>query len=106
MNLNAAGVVNFPVRVTAVTSTWFTFTALPGHPEGAGRTITFSFTQQNDQVTMTVSTSSNGSILTKAPIPYANFWVAKQVWSRYADNIQATYGYNGFVDGAPRGSPA
>jgi len=34
-----------PIRVIGIGSTWFRFYSLPGHPEGANKTITFSFSE-------------------------------------------------------------
>ncbi len=42
LTLNTLG-YRAPVRVVGLTATSFTFLSLPGHPEGAGVTIAFSF---------------------------------------------------------------
>ena len=83
----------FPVEVTAVGSTSFSFEALNGHIEGRGRHITFSFDQKGScDVKLNVFTSSNGSILTNWPIVRdADFWVAHRTWQQFADNIKADY---------------
>lgn len=39
-------VQSFPVRVTNITATSFSLVARDGHPEGRGRTITFTFYQE------------------------------------------------------------
>ena len=83
----------FPVQVTAVGATSFTFDALNGHPEGRGRHITFSFDQKDScDVVLNVFTSSNGSILTNWPvIRDVDFWVAHSTWQQFANNIKADY---------------
>lgn len=95
----------FPVKVVAITGTSFTFKALAGHPEGAGRTITFSFAENNEgDVVMSVKTSSNGSALTKDPLDIPDFAAAKHTWTSLAANLKATYDVNSGIDDPPPGT--
>ena len=86
---------SFPVKVINETSTSFEFEALNGHPEGKGRTITFSFcTGGNGDTMLDVDTSSNGSLATNwFGIRDADFFVAHGKWSKFASNIRANYDY-------------
>ena len=84
-------------------NTAFTFISLAGHPEGAGRLITFSFGASQGRETLTVSTSSNGSYLaTKAPVAREiNFWFAKETWQTFAERIRLNFDYTA-TDGLPQ----
>jgi len=95
-----------PVKVTSVTSTSFSFVSLSGHPEGAGRLITFAFSRRGvDETVLKVTTSSNGGFITNWPgFEALAFKQAKGTWQKLADNIVATanavYGLT-FSDQAP-----
>jgi hypothetical protein len=83
---------SFPVRVTRIEPSSFTLTALPGHPEGAGRTITFTFEQATDgEDLLNVRTSSNGSLLTKPPLEIPDFLVAHSTWASMAAGFEWAY---------------
>ncbi len=84
---------SFPVEVKTVASTYFSFVALPGHPEGQGRRITFSFTQATCQdLYLHVYTSKNGSALTHwFGLRTVDFWIAHETWAEFASNIEETY---------------
>jgi hypothetical protein len=87
----------FPVQVVALGATSWTFKALYGHPEGQGRTITFSFGYGSScqDVTLDVRTSSNGSAVTQWwGVRSVDFFIAKLTWERFASNIEANYEYN------------
>lgn len=86
---------SFPVEIINETSTSFEFKALNGHPEGNGRTITFSFCEgDNGHTRLNIDTSSNGSILTNwFGIRQADFFVAHRTWSSFASKIRANYDY-------------
>jgi RHS repeat-associated protein len=87
---------SFPVEVETVGSTFFSFVALPGHPEGQGRRITFSFTQANScqDVYLHVYTSKEGSAVTQWPgVRTIDFWLAHNTWSDFANNIRVIYPY-------------
>ena len=84
---------SFPVRVHDIMNTSFSFTALPGHPEGAGRRITFNFFLGNECVDfLSVSTSAGGSLLTKPPLDIVNFPIARETWQILANDIGWDYG--------------
>lgn len=84
---------SFPVQVTGITDTSTSFVALPGHPEGPGRTITFQFCDDSSGHThLNVSTSANGSLLVNwFGVRQGNFFIARQKWSDLADNLSAYY---------------
>ena len=95
---------SFPVQVVTAASTWFQFVALPGHLEGNGRTITFSFTGSScsSDVELSVYTSSNGSIVTQWPgIRTIDFWVAHQTWAQFSNNIKFDYQWSGYLYTGP-----
>jgi hypothetical protein len=99
LNEKLAGITeSFPVCVAYIGSTSITFVALPGHPEGAGRTITFTFEQgTSGEDLLNVSTSSNGSLLAKAPLDILDFPIAHQTWENLANGFNyayADYQYN------------
>ncbi|MFB6879037.1 hypothetical protein [Streptomyces sp. NPDC056323] len=72
-----------PIRVLAVGGHSFTFLALPGpgHPEGAGRTITFTFVVKGGQLRLQVSAQGKPGLLSK---PSLNIGVVTQTWGTYA----------------------
>ena len=83
---------SFPVCVTSIGASSFTLTALPGHPEGADRTITFTFEQGSDgEDLLNVHTSSNGSLLTKPPLEIPDFLIAKSTWASMAAGFEWAY---------------
>jgi len=83
---------SFPVCVENIAATSFTFVALAGHPEGAGRAITFSFEQgKNGEDLLNVSTSSNGSLLTKPPLDIIDFPIAHETWETMANGFEWAY---------------
>jgi hypothetical protein len=84
---------SFPVQVVTLEPTYWTFEALQGHPEGAGRTITFSFVgNASGDVDLNIYTSTNGSALTQWPIlRNLDFFIAHQTWDGLANNIEAQY---------------
>jgi RHS repeat-associated protein len=87
---------SFPVDVKTVATTYFSFVALPGHPEGQGRQITFSFTQATScaDAYLHVYTSKQGSALTQWPgVRTLDFWIARQTWAELASNINKLYGW-------------
>jgi hypothetical protein len=98
---------SFPVRVIALSSTSWTFIALPGHPEGPGRTITFSFRYGANQrdIILNVHTSPKGSTFTQWwGLRSLDFWVADLTWKQVATNIRINYEYwahNGIPGGLP-----
>ncbi|MHB8340297.1 MAG: RHS repeat-associated core domain-containing protein [Mycobacteriales bacterium] len=98
---------SFPVRVTSVTSTSFSFISLNGHPEGRGRTITFDFCRgANGDTMLNVQTSSNGSTLTNWwGIRDADFWLAHRTWANFAASIEANYYFNMVLGGPPVSLP-
>lgn len=87
--------VSFPVRVINVSKNSFEFEALPGHPEGEGRTITFSFCRDSDNNNkLHVDTSSEGSPLTDWwGLKDVNFAIAHGTWSSFADRIKSNFDY-------------
>lgn len=94
--------IGFPVRVTSIQRTSFSFVALPGHPEGEGRRITFGFSQSGIRQRLNVSTSENGSAATRWwGVRQLNFWLAKQTWAKFAENIRATVAWNANDGGRP-----
>lgn len=86
---------SFPVKVIGLTSTSFEFQALSGHPEGEGRTITFSFCTADDGNThLNVDTSSDGSIATWWwGVRSVDFFLAHRTWSNFASTLRANYDY-------------
>ncbi|MFN8222177.1 MAG: LamG-like jellyroll fold domain-containing protein [Gaiellales bacterium] len=82
---------HFPVRVTAIGETRFSFVSLPGHPEGTGRGITFRFIRQGNANYLNVATSGDGSAVTKPPASYVNNWIAKQTWDLLAGQIRIAF---------------
>ena len=93
---------DFPVKVVEIGTRHWKFEALPGHPEGAGRTITFEFRSVNGRNQLHVFTSDNGSVLTELPLYPYNFFGAKRAWSRFANKVKLNYAYRTY-DGV-RGS--
>lgn len=82
----------FPVRVKKMTSTSFQFLALKGHPEGAGRLITFRFYRRKGRNRLRVFTSSNGSPLTHLwGVRNVNFSLADSTWAGFAANLRNQY---------------
>ncbi|GEB65063.1 type IV secretion protein Rhs [Sinomonas atrocyanea] len=96
----------FPVRVTNTSSNSFQFVAREGHPEGAGRAITFTFcTGANEDTMLHVDTSSGGSLLTSAwGVRDINFFIAHETWAKFAGNIQTNFDYMATDGYAPLGS--
>ncbi len=90
---------NGPVRVTTIAENGFALLSLPGHPEGAGRTITFRFFrtcapsndfQFCDHKYLRVNAwgpVSKASLLG----PFNAETVAKHYWSKFRDNIKRRY---------------
>jgi hypothetical protein len=80
---------NFPVAVSRVTSTSFTFTALKGHPDGEGGTITFAFSEDrggNNYLTVTAH-RTNPLVITVPYVLLVNY-VAKTHWGELASSLR------------------
>ncbi|MCF8786847.1 hypothetical protein K7Z00_28870 [Rhodococcus ruber] len=91
-NLQTSVGVDAPIRVTHVTDDGFAFKSLPGHPEGADRTIAFRFyyaligTLGQYEVRMRVSAwgpVSAGSVLG----PLNEITLARPAWTTFANNL-------------------
>jgi RHS repeat-associated protein len=97
---------SFPVQVVTVASAYFTFVALKGHPEGEGRTITFSFSQASScqDLFLHVYTSKSGSALTQwYGVRTVDFWIAHGTWADFALNIRKYYPW--WAEQNPNGPP-
>jgi len=96
---------SFPVKVTGIGSSSFSFVAGDGHPEGSGRTINFHFWRESaggDACSLsgerggtnklTISTLDDGSSLVNWwGVRNANFFMADHTWQDFADNIRSAY---------------
>jgi hypothetical protein len=84
-----------PVQVIALNDTGFALKSLPGHPEGAGRTIRFLFVRADtvDQPTfkaLFVDAWGPTSGLSNAG-PFNSATLAQYSWQRMADNINSRF---------------
>ena len=92
-DLNTDIGVPAPVQVIAINSTGFALKSLPGHPEGAGRTITFVFEANDVPGNLGLETLqvdafgplSNSSLLG----PLNTEGTARPSWTIFADNISS-----------------
>ena len=77
-----------PIRVVAVTPTSFTFVALPGHPEGANRLITFTFVTDSltKRLYLTVWARGRWTAVAEAT---RDAGTANGFWQEYASNLAA-----------------
>jgi hypothetical protein len=86
-----AGVSN-PVQVSARTATGFSFLSLPGHSEGAGRTITFTFYKAGfdpfADIRMSVQASGPYSLAADLTIQSG---AAFNFWNTFATNVGRAY---------------
>ncbi|MCG7438288.1 LGFP repeat-containing protein [Corynebacterium freneyi] len=81
-----------PIQVTAISATGFAFKSLEGHPEGAGRTITFNFSRQpsggaNDVRLHVFAWGPNSAVTATGPLNSET--LARYSWSRFVQNIQS-----------------
>ncbi|GAY14068.1 WXG100 family type VII secretion target [Mycobacterium sp. shizuoka-1] len=81
-----------PVKVTSITPDSFSFISLPGHNEGAGRTITFSIVPSKDnpvpgRLSWELRVAAGGPLSKGSLVPGAS-WLNKGVWQVFADNLQ------------------
>jgi RHS repeat-associated protein len=79
------------VKVTAMTATSFTFTALAGHIEGEGGTITFStYVDSNGNTILQMHAKGPDFLgLPFWPVNEARFAEATKFWGRMAENVLA-----------------
>lgn len=85
---------NEPVQVTGLTPDSFSFVSLPGHNEGAGRTIAFSVVPSTrsplpGRLSWELRVAASGPLSKGSLIPGAS-WLNEGVWQVFADNIAAT----------------
>ncbi|BBX05487.1 hypothetical protein [Mycolicibacterium aichiense] len=93
INLQGPFGENEPVKVVSVTPDSFTFVSLPGHNEGAGRTITFSIVQAPaspipGRLAWELRVAASGPVSDLSLIPGTS-WLNKAVWQVFADNLNA-----------------
>lgn len=77
-----------PIEVVAIGTTSFTFLSLPGHAEGAGRLITFSFVVDPMTLRLYLDVAARGSWTIQAELT-RDGGVANNFWKEYANNLQA-----------------
>ncbi|MFI9723410.1 hypothetical protein ACIHFE_27785 [Streptomyces sp. NPDC052396] len=80
---------NNPVQVVGRTPTSFTFKSLPGHAEGAGRYITFTFIRTGTSgpgIAHTLSVHAWGP-WTPAAAATVSSGLARSIWQQFATNI-------------------
>jgi hypothetical protein len=77
-----------PIQVVSVGTTSFTFLSLPGHAEGPGRIITFSFLQNpmTQRLYLDVSAQGPWSLASEST---RDTGAARGFWQAYASNLQA-----------------
>ena len=85
-----------PIQVLAISATNFTYLALPGHYEGAGRSFTFSFITSNTTRHLYLDVASSGP-WSAADETLHNSGAARRFWRGYADNLRAAVA-NGTVN--------
>ncbi len=78
---------NNPIRVESIDKTSFTFVSLPGHFEGAGRRITFSFIENNYTHRLYLYVDSRGPRTAGAVSTWAS-GTAHGIWDEYARNLR------------------
>jgi hypothetical protein len=84
---------NEPVKVASLTPDSFSFISLPGHNEGAGRTITFSIVPSDDnpipgRLNWELRVAASGPLAKGSLVPGAS-WLNKGIWQVFADNLNA-----------------
>lgn len=90
---------NNPIKVVAIGPTSFSFLSLPGHAEGAGRTIVFSFIVQTSPINtqrLFLDVHASGPWSAGAAASVAS-GLARGFWQQYATNLQ-----RGIASGAAR----
>ncbi|WP_396929691.1 hypothetical protein [Mycolicibacterium sp.] len=93
LNLKGPFGENEPVKVVSVTPDSFTFVSLPGHNEGAGRTITFNIVQAPaspipGRLNWELRVAASGPVSDVSLVPGAS-WLNKAVWQVFADNLNS-----------------
>ncbi|WP_149441032.1 hypothetical protein [Mycolicibacterium sp. P1-5] len=93
INLKGPFGENEPVKVVSVTGDSFTFVSLPGHNEGAGRTITFSIVRSQvnpipGRLDWELRVAASGPLSDLSLVPGAS-WFNKAVWQVFANNLNS-----------------
>ncbi len=81
------------VRVSGVGDTWFAFTTLKGHVEGANANVMFSMYSYKGSLYFQVDASGPNGFVGR--LPFANRvrgFIARDTWSHMALNIRSYYG--------------
>jgi hypothetical protein len=99
-----------PVQVVAVGNNGFELESLPGHPEGAGRFITFIF-QSAPNGGLQLDVSAGGPESGLSSVPLLNNVLANTFWGSFANNLDGALkgtgsGFNGFGGGSSGGAGA
>jgi hypothetical protein len=76
-----------PVKVVAVGDNGFELVSLPGHPEGAGRLISFTIQQGQGGLVLDVSAGGPVSWFTLPTVPAVNTPFAHWVWGIFAASL-------------------
>ncbi len=82
------GIGDAPVQVTDVGNNGFSFVSLPGHAEGAGRTISFTMAPQPDG-TVGLQVDAGGPVSGWSALP-GNDQFTHALWSVFANNINGS----------------
>jgi hypothetical protein len=88
--LRVPGGPDGPIRVTRVGRDRFSFLSLKGHPEGANRTIVFSFVKEQGRMKLRVQASGKASRLSRLG-PLNSWTVARGSWSIFKRNINGRF---------------
>ncbi len=93
VNLRGPFGENEPVRVSGITPDSFSFVSLPGHNEGAGRTITFNIVPSSEnpipgRLNWELRVAASGPLSKGSLVPGAS-WLNKGIWQVFADNLNA-----------------
>lgn len=89
-SLRFAGLDN-PVRVSAAGSNYFELLSLPGHKEGAGKKIRFSFhrvcSRGSCSMRLRVRARGSSAWYQRGPLSHPNTFLARQMWRQFAVSI-------------------
>lgn len=89
-NLQTQVGLDAPIRVSEISDDGFSFISLPGHPEGAGRTITFTFEDHKDDGNrdLWLHVRAWGPVGGASYLgPFNEYTVAASAWKTFSSNI-------------------
>ena len=89
-NLQTQVGLDAPIRVSEISDDGFSFISLPGHPEGAGRTITFTFEDHKDDGNrdLWLHVRAWGPVGGASYLgPFNEYTIAASAWKTFSSNI-------------------